>query len=363
MRKLPWKKLLSFFTLIELLVVVAIIAILAAMLLPALAAAREKARRSTCSNNLSQAGKGWASYTGDYAGYFASWPGQGWQDTSIVTNMAVEQNAGLLADAKNSTEIRTLPVAQNSAAGVKGVTGWDVWKNPWQYWRGLAQGTKHNTETWEAGKLNAAPINMGYLVFCGYVGDVSAFFCPSGKQMPILDRSYGHASRDLAQLGDFGQLGGKGRDALFYGNWTDVESRGYSYGDSPERNDYVTKSALCQYNYRGSANGSYSGSGYYNRTWSLGGTRPVVKTAGGGPDFRTVRLLGARTLASDTFDKASREGRYGKPMDRGGGKFHHRDGYNLLYGDYHVAWYGDPQWKIITWPHCCPVVGLLRVCN
>ena len=67
------RKWLSAFTLIELLVVVAIIAILAGMLLPALARAREEARRATCKSSINQISTAAITYSGNFGDF---WPAQ-----------------------------------------------------------------------------------------------------------------------------------------------------------------------------------------------------------------------------------------------------------------------------------------------
>ena len=316
------------FTLIELLVVVAIIAILAAMLLPALAAAREKARRSTCMTNLKQMGTAVESYCGDYSGYVPSWPGYGG-----FTNSNPDQ--GIYYDPVSQIAVDTFSQNTLYYPGEMSTN----WRYQGLWLRHVAKGVQQTERTLADGDLRCAPLGLGYLVSGGYLGDPRVLYCSSASNMPVTAGCMpsGVPIVYTNSLEHWGAAGGFDPKVLTHGTWPNKHNN-----PSHAWNNYHVFS---HYVYRGMPESDGLG-GVTDTVRTVIYTKPAVLSRRGCPPFKTDRLLGGRAPVSDSFCQARTFGTTRIP-GAADGIYAHRQGYSVLYGDGHTAWYGDPQERLI----------------
>jgi prepilin-type N-terminal cleavage/methylation domain-containing protein len=144
------------FTLIELLVVIAIIAILAAMLLPALAAAKDKAKRTQCLNGIRQMYLGCTIYATDNNDSYPSWGG----------------------NAINTRTYNSIDLANYIR---------------WVIFPGGTSGVHVPQNQAAINAQGSTPENLGYLYPAKLIGDGRLLFCPgypTGVGSPLSDDSY-----------------------------------------------------------------------------------------------------------------------------------------------------------------------------
>jgi prepilin-type processing-associated H-X9-DG protein len=233
------------------------------------------------------------------------------------------------------------------------------------------------------------PVGLGYLLTGAYIQDAKVLMCPSAAGMPW-DAGAANAGQSKGDLSTLMMgTGLQDADALRGGNYPQMVQ---NYGGTSTvngfmngwQNQYNVFGFQCSYSYRGvpiSTGGgprAFTGQGkggvpYTTPALTTIGTgipidssgqtyadftdttTPGIKAYAGCPQFKSQKLLGSRSICSDTFSKwdEATEGTYSPTLTTqyrlGYGSFAHKTSYNVLYGDWHVAQVSDSEGVILNW--------------
>lgn len=348
------------FTLVELVTVVAVLGLCAAVAGAGLFAAREKANRASCQANLRQMGLAMTSYMADYSGYVPSWPA--WSAASCAEDWqlwraAQEGDAGVVIDHRDRGRVLRQTLSSGALGGENPAKECYTGQPRTTWWWGdgaeLAMGyglrviAKGQIESgggdFGPGQLNTLPRGLGMLLWSGYLGDARTFFCPSAADMQaeLIRADSDERQGGVSSLDAMRQIGGFDAQSFLRGDYRNVAP----FYPAPKVSGGFDRGVISSYNYRNQELfGAYMPEGDQHGNLRMPHTRARVPTQKGCPAFKTARILGGRAVATDTFSRSGAEMNLGLP---GRGIEAHRDGYNVLYGDGRVAWFGDPQQRII----------------
>jgi len=394
------------FTLVELMVVIALIALLAGLLLPALAAAREKARRTACKNNLAQIGVALITYAGTHDGFFPSNAQYGIVPSGAYGSAAVDGNAfaytqredpgialrayiggqGLPARFQNGVTVQGCIALGGDKKGGVGASPESAEGDSRPFASpddgGLPRpppsipgrlGSRRGSSPYSAGawplntpegELNMQPVGLGMLVSDGFLDDTQSLFCPSScywdhRDVWARDSTSGKEAFMFTAMAELKQAGGYTPRVLTHGDFNSFDCSTMP----PEMKK--TKMLGCNYAYRNQPAVRFHVTDLANPgpdIYENGAVTPqpfpsAVKLEHLVPPRGTQKLLGERAVVMDRFGMpnwSAVTARPGSPEAAGPGIHGHRDGYNILYGDGSANWYSDP---LERWVFQDPVSG------